>query len=142
MKHRMKALVKKIASLCILLLLKNTFASAQVDKKSIYPIDVEIIKIDTVQLKKSADGLPSDLTLAKIISIKIIKSGSLNKKKISPFFVIELTKGEHKCDFDFQLHNHYRIKASIAKYSSLSISEKYRHWSYRLDCLNLPIKLK
>ena len=75
MKHRMKALVKKIASLCILLLLKNTFASAQVDKKSIYPIDVEIIKIDTVQLKKSADGLPSDLTLAKIISIKIIAFG-------------------------------------------------------------------
>jgi len=142
MKHRMKSLVKNITSLCILLLLKSAFANAQADKKSIYSIDVEIIKIDTVQLKKSADGLPGHLTLAKIISIKIVKPDSLNKKKISPFFVIELTKGEHKCDFDFQLNNLYRIKASIAKYKSPSISEKYRHWFYSLDCKNLPINLK
>ena len=135
----MKSVTTQI--LFLFLLLKCSTVIAQVGQTGSYIFEAEILKIDTVQLSKTTGGLPDKLTMARIVGFKIVKHLCGSKKNISSFLLIDLAKGEHLCDYDFKMHKTYHVKAHISRYNSQEIAKKYRHWFYKLDCMDLPVEV-
>jgi len=85
--------------------------------------------------------LPSTLTEARIIKLKIIKHYS---GKIKDFSIHHHSIREWGTSVRLWVsikHNFIISKTYIAKYSSASIKKEYRKFFYTLDCFELPIQV-
>lgn len=134
-----------LSPILILMCFLNQYRSEYRKNFGTHEMIAKVIKVDTVFLtdteyvKRSV--IPAENFKALCVRFEILEKVKGDFKGTPEFILIELTKSEHNCGFDFKEKETYKIYANLVRYSSTSVKKEYRKRFFRLDCTSLPEKL-